>query len=306
MKTSDPNDGLHLAAIPKADPFVTPDGFFERFPHDVQAAVAAQRRPDRSPWYLRWAFALPVVALLGLCSWWALRDAPPPATAQVEVTPLSDDELAYLDEHDAQTLLDEASGADLGEVDLRLNDDELLAYLENEHADITELIDRTMSTLFQRAALAAMLGAAAITGFAQDDDMSLPADRKQEIKAQKVAFLTQRMDLTTEEAQKFWPVYNQYDKEMEAVRQQMRDLRKDTRSKGELTEATASKAIDDALNGYQQELDIRKRYAGEFKKTIGAVKTVQLLRAEKDFNRELLKRVRGHGEQGAPPPHRRP
>ena len=36
----------------------------------------------------------------------------------------------------------------------------------------------------------------------------------QRIEAIKVAFITKKLDLTTEEAQKFWPVYNNYQKEL--------------------------------------------------------------------------------------------
>ena len=164
-----------------------------------------------------------------------------------------------------------------------------------------------MKTLFHRIAAIAAMGMVSFAAMAQDDDPQLPEDRLQEIKTQKIAFLTQRMDLTPEEAQKFWPVYNQYDKEIEAARKELRDLRKNVRGQGQLTEATASKAIDDAMAAFQRELDIRKRYAGEFKKVIGAVKTVELLRAEKDFNRELLKRLHErHEEHGGTPPRRRP
>jgi len=63
-------------------------------------------------------------------------------------------------------------------------------------------------------------------------------------------------------------------------------------------------------------LKSRRKYSGEFKKNIGAVRTVKLYQAERDFNKELLKRMRerggdqrgggqgGGGRQGGPPPNR--
>lgn len=139
---------------------------------------------------------------------------------------------------------------------------------------------------------------------AQDDDMQqIPEDRMQEIKAQKTAFLTQRLDLSPEEAQKFWPVYNQFDKELEGVRNSMREDHKDVKKDTELTEAEASAAIEKELASRQKELDIRKKYVPEFKKAIGAVKTLRLAKAERDFRRELIKRVRQRVEErrgGAP------
>jgi hypothetical protein len=152
-----------------------------------------------------------------------------------------------------------------------------------------------MRTLFNRVLLIAALSIPAFVA-AQDDDMpQLPEERLQEIKAQKTAFLTQRMDLTPEEAQKFWPVYNQFDKEIEANRKEMREIRKEMKETG-LSDADASKSLDRMLNALQKELDIRKQYTGEFKKVIGASKTLRMFKAEKDFNRELVKRIRDRME----------
>ena len=133
---------------------------------------------------------------------------------------------------------------------------------------------------------------------AQDDDAEYPAiaaDRLEQIKAQKSAFITQRLSLTTEEARTFWPIYDRYDAEMEAARKELRSDRKDRKTSETLTEAEASKAIDENLLNRQKQLDIRKRYVAEFKKSIGAVKTLDLEAAERDFNRELLKRIRQKG-----------
>lgn len=129
---------------------------------------------------------------------------------------------------------------------------------------------------------------------AQDDDTEQPAisaDRLQQIKAQKSAFITQRLSLTAEEARTFWPIYDKYDTEIAAVRKEMRSDWRNRKSSGTLTDAEASKAIDANLQNKQDQLDIRKRYVTEFKKSIGALKTLQLEGAERDFNRELLKQI---------------
>ena len=73
-----------------------------------------------------------------------------PGSDQVElpavaVTPLTDGELDAIDDNEIFAAFDEAdandiTAEDLGEVDLELSDDELFAYLDNEDADITDLI----------------------------------------------------------------------------------------------------------------------------------------------------------------------
>lgn len=133
---------------------------------------------------------------------------------------------------------------------------------------------------------------------AQDEEMpQIPEERVQQIKSQRIAFITQRLDLSPAEAEKFWPVFNQYDKELEGVRKELREMHRGLRKDADLTDAEASAAIDKELAARQKELDIRKRYAADFKRNIGAVKTVRLGRAERDFNHELLKRMRDRVEE---------
>ena len=130
---------------------------------------------------------------------------------------------------------------------------------------------------------------------AQDDDTEQPAisaDRLQQIKAQKSAFITQRLSLTAEEARTFWPIYDKYDTEIAAVRKEMRSDRRNRKSSGTLTDAEASKAIDANLQNKQDQLDIRKRYVTEFKKSIGALKTLQLEGAVNNIiHRKNLSRI---------------
>ena len=163
-----------------------------------------------------------------------------------------------------------------------------------------------MRTLLKHA-LFLLLTASAACAAAQDDDMpAIPEERMQEIKAQKTAFLTQRLDLSPAEAEKFWPVYNQFDKELDANRKEMRAEHKAVKKDAELTEAEASAAIEKEMAGRQKELDIRKKYAADFKKTIGAVKTLQLAKAERDFRKELIKRFRDRMEERREGGGRRP
>lgn len=170
-----------------------------------------------------------------------------------------------------------------------------------------------MSTMIIRNLLSAVALCTPVLLLAQEPEPQIPEEKLQEIKAQKVAYLTQKMDLTPEESQKFWPVYNQYDKELEALRKERREAHKAVKKDVELTEAEASAAIDKELASQQKELDVRKKYTTEFKKNVGAVKTMKLFRAERDFNRELLGRMRdrqqgGRGAEGRPggPPGERP
>lgn len=151
---------------------------------------------------------------------------------------------------------------------------------------------------------------ACIPLFAQEGDMPPPTpERLKEIKAQKSAFITTKLALTPEEAQQFWPIYNEYDDKQDALRKEMRELLKGAREDQAMTEAEASQLLEKGLQHRQKEIDLEKSYQERFKKSIGAVKTVRLRKAEHDFNREVLRKFRDRMEDrrggDGPPPRRR-
>jgi hypothetical protein len=144
-----------------------------------------------------------------------------------------------------------------------------------------------------------------------DGPPDIPEERLQEIKAQKSAYLTQKMNLTPEEAQRFWPVYNQYDEELETARREhMRYMRGMRQKEGQLTEKEANEMLDRQLAMHEKDLQIRKKYDPQLRKAIGAQKLVQLLKAEREFHREVMRRYRDRGderggERRGPPPARK-
>lgn len=103
--------------------------------------------------------------------------------------------------------------------------------------------------------------------------MAQPGNRlgegRQQLEAIQIAFLTRELSLTSQEAEKFWPVYNKYQDEMKGL------LRKGSDT--------------DVLSQQQQALDIRKKYKNDFVKILGAERTNKLFEAEMRF-REMVKR----------------
>jgi len=102
-------------------------------------------------------------------------------------------------------------------------------------------------------------------------------NRSEKVQALKIAFITQRLQLTTTQAQQFWPVYNQYQSEI-------RDLR---RNKSE-----------DALQNEEELLNIRKKYKPSFEKIIGPQKLNDLYNAERDFRTVLIRQLKNERKQG--------
>lgn len=126
-------------------------------------------------------------------------------------------------------------------------------------------------------------------------------ENRERIEAQKVAYLTRELNLTPEEAQQFWPVYNEFSEKREAIiktnRDQMRRL-KEMDISG-ISEKEAEEIADQQLVHAQKMLDLRKAYHSQFKAILPAIKVLKLYKAEEDFKRLLLDRLRGrHGKRG--------
>jgi len=135
------------------------------------------------------------------------------------------------------------------------------------------------------------------SAFAQRDDMPPgpppgggPGMKQEKIEAMKVGFITQKLDLSTEEAQKFWPVYNKYQDELKVIRESRRnDI--EGKSMETMSDKDVEKLIDNELQRRQQEVDLIKKYTVELKKVIPTRKVALLMRLEEDFKREVLKRI---------------
>lgn len=128
-------------------------------------------------------------------------------------------------------------------------------------------------------------------------------ERREEIETMKIGFITKKLDLSSEEAKTFWPVYNKFQDELETIRKQrrndMRDLRENIK---DLNDKDAEKLIDNEIVSRQKELDVMKNYHAQFKKILPVKKVLMLYRSEEEFKRELLERLR---DRKGPPPSRR-
>lgn len=127
---------------------------------------------------------------------------------------------------------------------------------------------------------------------AQDTKQSRQ-DRYEKIQNYKISFLTSKLDLSTEQAQKFWPLYNQYEAERNKLRHQTRI------TKGEKLAAVPEQEIREKLRArlaaQQNLLDLDKLYMDRFLRVITARQLAMLYRSEEEFPRILLEKL--HSER---------
>ena len=115
------------------------------------------------------------------------------------------------------------------------------------------------------------------------------------IKAFKVAYLTEQLDLTASEAEKFWPIYNNFEKNIQELRQKERQqLFAPIKNQHieNLTNDEANELIDKMIMLKTQELQYQKELIIELRNVIAPQKIIQLKKAEKEFNKKLLERLK--------------
>jgi hypothetical protein len=120
--------------------------------------------------------------------------------------------------------------------------------------------------------------------------------RSEEIESLKIAFFTQKLNLSPEEAKVFWPIYNDMQKEQNALRkermQKMISYRKTTEIDN-LTDAQVQSLITSEFDFKQRDLNLDKKYYNKLKSQLPIKVVGKFYRAQEGFKRELLNKFRG-------------
>lgn len=124
-------------------------------------------------------------------------------------------------------------------------------------------------------------------------------EKKEKIKAIKVAYITEQLKLTTDEAQKFWPIYNTFDdKQFEIRHHKMRKIINQFENEeiDNVSEKEAQELISQ-IEDYEEEMhNLKKKFIKDMLKVLPAKKVIKLKKVEEEFNRKLLKQFRGKRE----------
>jgi hypothetical protein len=93
---------------------------------------------------------------------------------------------------------------------------------------------------------------------------------KEKIRALYIAYITQSIDLSSNEAERFWPVHNQFDKAMRAY--QFND--------------------DNEIEKEEYALQIKKKYKQKFAAIIGFERTNRFFKKDREFRDKLIEKLR--------------
>jgi len=112
-------------------------------------------------------------------------------------------------------------------------------------------------------------------------------------KALKIAIYTQVLDLTEEEAQKFWPIFNEFEKKQTEIREEMNSIRKEVELKfKELSDKELEEKIDQMLALRKKEVELTEVYYAKYKTVLPIRKVALIHKAEMMYKRALLRKVR--------------
>jgi len=114
-----------------------------------------------------------------------------------------------------------------------------------------------------------------ITGFSFAQEQQPDPKQEEKIQALEIAFISRKLDLTPEEAQKFWPIYNDYKKDM----RQVMINQKNNPNK-------------DVVDNEQKMIDVRKKYRDRFIGVIGQPRMNKFFQAEREFRGVLLNQLK--------------
>lgn len=135
-----------------------------------------------------------------------------------------------------------------------------------------------------------------MASFAQDGPLRQRfKEKKEQIKALKVAYITNELNLTPDEAAKFWPLFNAFeDKQQEIRKQKLKAFldRKDDNSLDELSEKEATTILNQMESTEDELYQLKKKFIANLKTVLPATKILKLKKAEEEFSKKLLQQYR--------------
>lgn len=123
----------------------------------------------------------------------------------------------------------------------------------------------------------------------------LPAqaqNNKEKIEALRVAFIAKEVKLTPQEAQVFWPVYNEWQDKLEALKAKRKDFKKIKENPETATDKEVEAYLNTELLIRQKEAELFKEYNERLKKILPIKKVALVYKAEEEFKKELIKQLK--------------
>lgn len=127
------------------------------------------------------------------------------------------------------------------------------------------------------------IGLGCLTGWSDAVAQESRQQRFERIEAEKIAFITQQLSLSPQEAQRFFPLYNEYRKEINTVLQASRGVdNRSQRDRSKMDELATETAI----------LGIKKKYRERYTEIVGQARASRFFEVEREFREKLVQELR--------------
>lgn len=126
-----------------------------------------------------------------------------------------------------------------------------------------------------------------ISSFAQDKN------RQERIKALKIAFITEQLQLTETEAQNFWPIYNAFEAENQKIRKETRGKFRKVDFES-MSDKEAKEHLEDWMATEEKKHKLRQQFSKDLFKVLPAKKIIKLKATEDAFNRRMMEQFKKH------------
>lgn len=125
------------------------------------------------------------------------------------------------------------------------------------------------------------------------------------MKSAKIAFITEHVNLSPEEAQTFWPLYNEMEQKREDITHNLMERFKHLDENEEVSEEQAEEIMQQRFAQEEALLDLKKEYHKKFTEVLPATRVLKLYEAEHKFRGMLMERLRGRDGERRPEGDRR-
>ena len=119
--------------------------------------------------------------------------------------------------------------------------------------------------------------------------------KKEQLKALKIAYITDELQLTSDEASRFWPVYNAFDEKQRELKLEKMRSYMDLFAGGEvdkMSDQEAQNFLNQIENTEDEMYQLRKKFISNLKGVLSPIKIIKLKKAEEGFNKKLLEQYR--------------
>ena len=116
------------------------------------------------------------------------------------------------------------------------------------------------------------------------------------IEAAKIALITERLELTPEQAERFWPIYREYSEKQRDIRRDFQELKRDFDPKT-ATEKENQQVLEKGYQMKERRLELDRSYSTRMQQVVTSRQLMNLRKAEDDFREMLIQRIRQQNAQ---------